>query len=60
LFPRKQAEDLFDQMHLGDKEHIQADKSFRIYVINLRFLSRETVEWCKVCQQVNAYVAKDE
>lgn len=57
--PREQAKDSLCQMHrwthLQDNKLIQAVK---VYVINLRFLARETVEQCKVCQQVNAYAAR--
>ena len=55
ILPRKQAEDLLDQMHrwtqLGDKKIIQAIKRSKVYVMNLE-------EQCKVCQQVSAYSAK--
>jgi hypothetical protein len=44
--------------HLVDKKLIQAVKGFKVYVMYLRFLARETVEQCKICQQVNVYAAK--
>lgn len=44
--------------HLGDEKFIQAIKGSKIYVMDLRFLARETVEQSKVCQQINAYAAK--
>ena len=57
ILPRKQAEDLLDQMlkqtHLGDKKLIQAVKVSKVYAVDLRFLDRETVEQCKICQEVN-------
>ena len=47
ILPRKQAEDLLDQMHrwthLGDKKLIQAVKGSKVYVMVL-------VEQCKVSQ----------
>jgi hypothetical protein len=52
ILPRKQAEDLLDQMHrwthLGDKKLIQPVKGSKVYIMNLRILARETVEECKV------------
>lgn len=43
--------------HLGDKKLIQAVK---VYVMDLKVLARETVEQCKLSQQVNAYVSKEQ
>jgi hypothetical protein len=37
---------------------IQAVKGSNVYIMDLRVLARDSVEQCKVCQQVNAYVAK--
>ena len=55
ILSRKQAEDLFDQMHrwthLRDKKLIQAVKLSKVHVINF-------VEQCKLCQQVNAHAGK--
>jgi hypothetical protein len=62
IFPRKQAKDLLDQMHkwahLEDKKLVQEVRGPKVYIMDLRVLARDTVEQCKVCQQVNAYVAK--
>ena len=62
ILPRKQAEDLLDQMHrwthLGDKKLVQAVKGSKVYIMDLRFWAKEIVGECKVCQQVNAYAAK--
>lgn len=44
--------------HLGNEKLIQPVKGCKVYVMNLRFLAQETVEECKVYQQVNAYAAK--
>jgi len=43
---------------LGVGKLIQAVKGSKVYVMDLRTLARETVEQCKVCQQVNAYATK--
>jgi hypothetical protein len=57
-FPRKQEKDLLGQMHrwthLGDKKLVQAVKRSK----DLRLGAREIVEQCKVCHQMNVYVAK--
>ena len=45
--------------HLGSKKLVQVGKGPKVYIIDLRFWAREIVEQCKVCQQVNAYAAKN-
>lgn len=58
ILPREQAKDSLGQMHrwihLGHRKLIQAVKGSKEYVMDPRLLARETVEQCKVCQQVNA------
>jgi transposase InsO family protein len=44
--------------NLRDKKLVQAVKGSQVYIMDLRFWVRELVEQCKVCQQVNVYVAK--
>ena len=44
--------------HLGDKKLVQAVKRPKVY-IRLKFGAREIVKQCKLCQQVNAYAAKN-
>ena len=41
------------------KKLVQAVKGPKVYMIDLRFQVREIVEQCKVCQEVNAYAAKN-
>ena len=62
ILPRQQAKDLLGPIHrwthLGNKKLVQAVKGSKVYIMDLRFWARDIVEQCKVCQQVNTYVAK--